>query len=101
VGKAFAWFLSFTKLGKVVTPVQSFLSGKKAYISGSALAIPALLTIIGKFSQDDGGLPYLMSVTTTPEWVILMNGLGIMGLRAAITKAADPAQDPNTNVKGV
>lgn len=93
MGKIVAWFLSFTKLGKVVDPIQQFLSGKKAYLAGAGLAVPALVTIIQKFA--DHGLAYLMTVTSTPEWALLLNGLGIMGLRAAITKAADPEQDPN------
>lgn len=91
------WILAKTQLGKIVLPIQQFLSGKKAYLSGSALAIPALLTIITKFS--DQGMGYLLGVTTTPEWVVLMNGLAIMGVRAAISKAADPTKDPNVNVQ--
>lgn len=93
MNKIITWLLSITKIGKVVEPVQAFLSGKKAYIAGAGLAIPALLTILTKFSEQ--GVGYLVSVTGTPEWALLLNGLGIMGLRAAITKAADPAKDPN------
>lgn len=93
MNKMLAWFLSFTKLGKVVTPVQSFLSGKKSYLAGTAIVVPALVTIITKFS--DQGTSYLLGVTHTPEWMLLMNGLAVMGIRAAITKAADPSKDPN------
>lgn len=93
MGKALNWILSFTKLGKVVEPVQTFLSGKKSYLAGLALAVPGLLKIIQGFS--DGGVGYLMTVTHTGEFDMLMQGIGIMGLRAAITKAADPKKDPN------
>lgn len=99
MGKIVSWFLGFTKLGKIVTPVQQFLSGKKAYLAGAGLAIPALVTILTKFSND--GMSYLMGVTSTPEWALLLNGLGVMGLRAAITKASDPAKDPNAPPAGL
>lgn len=95
MGKVVAWFLSFTKLGKVVDPVQQFLSGKKAYLAGAAIAVPALITLITKFS--DQGMAYLLTMTHTPEWTLFMNGLAVMGLRAAITKAADPTKDPNAS----
>lgn len=94
MNKILTWFLSFTKLGKVVEPVQQFLSGKKAYLAGAGLAIPALITILTKFSEQGTG--YLLTITGTPEWALLLNGLGVMGLRAAITKAADPSKDPNS-----
>ena len=93
MGKIVAWFLKLTKVDKVVEPVQSFLSGKKSYLTGLALAIPALITMLQSFSE--GGMTYLLTMTHTPEFMVLMNGLAIMGLRAAITKAADPAKDPN------
>lgn len=96
MGKLLNWVLSFTKLGKIVEPVQSFLSGKKSYLAGLALAVPALVTILTKFSEQ--GTAYLIGVTGTPEWTLLMNGLAVMGLRAAITKAADPTKDPNAPV---
>lgn len=91
--KVIVWFLGFTKLGKVINPAQRFLSGKKAYIAGLSIAIPALLTMIQRFS--DQGISYLLSIAGTPEFLEFMNGLGIMGLRAAISKAANPANDPN------
>lgn len=93
MGKALSWILGFTKLGKAVEPVQKFLSGKKAYIAGTGMAVPALVTIITKFS--DQGMGYLLTMTHTPEWALLLNGMAVMGLRAAITKAADPDKDPN------
>src|SRR5678815_1611384 len=93
MGKVFGWILSFTKAGKAANPVQKALSGKKSYLSGLALAVPALITILLTFS--DQGVPYLLHVSNSPEFMALMNGIGLMGLRAAITKAADPAKDPN------
>lgn len=93
--KILAWVLSFTKVGKVVEPVQRFLSGKKAYLAGAALVVPAAVSIATKFA--DQGLPYVMTISHTPEFDMLMQGIGIMGLRAAITKAANPAKDPNAN----
>lgn len=97
MGKVMAWILSFTKVGKVVEPVQKFLSGKKAYIAGIGLIVPALVEMVSRFS--DQGVAYLVTVPGTPEWALLLNGLGVMGLRAAITKAADPAKDPNIDTK--
>lgn len=93
MGKLLAWFLSFTKLGAIVEPVQKFLSCKKSYLSGIAIALPALIAIISNFA--DKGMSYLLTVPHSPEWTLLLNGLAIMGLRAAVTKAADPAKDPN------
>lgn len=91
--KVFAWFKSIKKLSAIIKAVQKFLSGKKAYISGVGLIIPALVDILTKFS--DQGISYLVGVTSTSEWALLLNGIGVMGIRAAITKAADPAKDPN------
>jgi len=90
MAKVLAWVLSFTKLDKVVTPVQKFLDGKKAYLAGAGIAIPALLIILQKFSEQ--GVSYLMTLASpsNPEWVALMNGIGIMGMRAAISKAVAP-----------
>jgi len=91
--KIIAWVISFTKVGKVVTPVQKAISGKKSYLAGISLIVPALITMIQSFS--DRGVAYLMEIPNTAEFVMFMNGLGLMGIRAAITKAADPAKDPN------
>lgn len=84
--KVLDWVLSKTKIGKVIGKVQDALKGKKAYIAGGALAIPALLTIVQNFS--DQGTGYLIGLTTTPEYTLLLEGLAVMGLRAAITKKA-------------
>lgn len=86
MSKILTWILSFTKIGKVVEPIQKFLVGYKSYLAGLALVIPALLTILQKFS--DQGLGYLTTITATEEWIMLVNGLGIMGIRAAIAKAS-------------
>lgn len=83
------WFLNLTKVGKVVSKAQETVSGYKSYLAGLGIAIPALITIVTKFS-DQGGA-YLLTVTSTPEWALLLNGLGIMGLRAAISKAGNGA----------
>lgn len=96
MNKLVTWILSFTKVGKVVDPVQKFLSGKKANIAGAAIAIPALVTMLTKFA--DQGTGYLVSIPTTEEFKQFMEGVGIMALRAAVTKAADPAKDPNAPV---
>lgn len=87
------WALGFTKLGKIVTPIQQFLSGKKVYLSAAAIGVPALVAMIEQFSNQ--GLGYLAVMTHTPEFKNLMEAIAAMGLRAAITKAVNPAQDPN------
>lgn len=86
LNKIVDWFLSLTKLDKIVTPVQNFLDGKKAYLAGSAILVPALVTILQNFSAH--GLGYLSGITTTPEYLAFLNGLAVMGLRAAISKAS-------------
>jgi hypothetical protein len=96
MGKVIAWFLKFTKVGKAVTPVQRFISGKKSYLAGAALAVPAAAAIALNFS--DRGIAYLTELPGTDEFRRLMEGIGIMGLRAAITKAAAPEKDPNAEV---
>lgn len=93
MNRVLTWILGFTKLGKVTEPVRKFISGKKSYLAGAGLAIPALMTILTRFS--DQGTGYLVIITSTPEWALLLNGLAVMGLRSAITKATDPAKDPN------
>lgn len=93
MGKAIAWILSFTKVGKVAEPVQKWLSGKGTYLSGAALAIPAFITILQKFSEQ--GLPYFGNLMQSPEWGALALGIGMIRIRGAITKAADPSKDPN------
>lgn len=93
MNKILTWVLGFTKIGKVAEPIQKFLSGKKAYLAGAGLAVPALVTILQNFSEQ--GLNYAVTLTGSPEWTLLLNGLAVMGLRAAVTKAVNPAKDPN------
>lgn len=93
MGKIITWVLGFTKLGKIVTPVQQFLSGKKVYLAAAAVAVPALVSMLDQFSSQ--GLGYLTIMTSTPEFKNLMEAIAAMGLRAAVTKAANPATDPN------
>lgn len=90
MSKFMAWILSATKVGKAIESVRSALWGKKTYIAGAATAVPALLTIITKFS--DQGTPYLLSLPSTEEFVALMAGIGMITGRAAITKAATPTK---------
>lgn len=93
MGKLLTWVLSFTKVGKVAEPVQKFLSGKKTNLAGLAIAIPALVIMIGKFA--DQGLGYLASVAGTEEFKQFMEGVALITVRAAIAKAGDPEKDPN------
>lgn len=79
------WVFGLTKVGKAVESFRGTLAGYKSYIFGAALAVPALLKIIVGFI--DGGSPYLLNVSDTEDYRLLMEGLSIMGLRAAISKA--------------
>lgn len=97
MNKIVAYVVSLTKLGKVIVPVQKFLSGKKAYMAGASLVVPALLIMIQNFA--DYGVEYLMRLPSTEEFRTFLEGIGIMGLRAAVTKAANPAKDPNASVQ--
>ncbi len=92
MNKVLGWILSKTRLVKVTDPVQKFLSGKKVYLAAAAIAIPALVTILSNFS--DNGMAYLLTITHTPEYRALMEAIAGMALRAAVTKAGDPAKDP-------
>lgn len=85
MGKIIDWVLSLTKLGKIVTPVQEFLDGKKSYLTGLGIAVPALVTILQNFSAS--GVQYLVGLPKTPEYGTLLMGLGLMFVRAAIAKA--------------
>lgn len=85
MNKLLSWVLSLTKLGKGVDKARGFLSGKKAYLAGAAMVVPALVTIITQFA--DQGTGYLLGVTGTEEFRLLLEGLSVMGLRAAIAKA--------------
>lgn len=93
MNKALAWLIGTTKVGKGIFAAQQFVSGYKTYLGAAGLGIPALVTIVMKFSEQ--GTPYLMGVMATPEFRSLMEAVTAAGLRAAVTKAADPKQDPN------
>ena len=88
MNKIVTWFLGFTKLGKVSEKVQGWLSGKKAYLAGTGMMIPALITIISAFA--DQGMGYLTGIHGTPEFKQLMEGWAIIALRAGLAKAAKP-----------
>jgi hypothetical protein len=96
MNKLVAWILGFTKLGKVAEPVQKWISGKGTYLSAAAAGIPALIIIIQKFA--DQGLPYLSTVLTSPEYITLCAAVATVRIRLAITKAANPAKDPNSPI---
>lgn len=85
LSKIVDWILSLTKLDRIVTPVQAFLDGKKSYLAGAAIIIPALVTILQNFSAH--GVGYLTGITATPEYLAFLNGLAVMGIRAAIAKS--------------
>lgn len=94
MNKIIGWILSLTKIGKAIEPVQKFIGGYKTYIAGLGIAIPALLVMINNFG--DQGAAYLTTVSTSPEWLAFMNGLGLMGLRAAVSKQGAPTVPTTT-----
>lgn len=85
MSKFLAWIIGGTKVGKAANSAQGWMKGKKTYLAGAALAIPAIIAILNGFA--DQGLPYLVSVAKTPEFVQMMEGFSIMTLRAGISKA--------------
>ena len=93
MNKMLTWILSFTKVGKIVEPIQKWVSGKGTYLSAAAAGIPALIVIVQKFGEQ--GIGYLPTMTTSMEWVTLCGALAAVRLRIATTKAADQAKDPN------
>lgn len=84
MGKVFEWVLGLTKVGKNINFVREKLMGYKTYIAGAALALPAILKIVQSFT--DEGTPYLLRLTSTPEYAMLLNGIGFITGRAAISK---------------
>lgn len=86
MNKLLASILSFTKIGKVATKVQTIIAGYKTYIVGAGIAVPALLTILNNYGEQ--GTPYLLGVSGTPEYTQLLAGLGVITGRAAISKMA-------------
>ena len=85
--------LEWTKLGKASKSVQQFISGKGTYLSAAAAGIPAFIVILQKFGEQ--GMAYLPTMTTSPEWLTLCGAIAAVRLRLAVTKAANPAKDPN------
>jgi hypothetical protein len=84
MNKLFGWVLGLTKVGKVINGARDFLAGKKTYVAGAALALPAILTIVQSFA--DQGSSYLLTLTTTPEYQHLIEGIGFITGRAALGK---------------
>lgn len=93
MNKILTWILGFTKIGKISEPARKWVSGKGTYLSAAAAGIPALIVIIQKFGEH--GLGYFSTMMTSPEWITLCGAIAAIRLRLAVTKAADPAQDPN------
>lgn len=93
MNKIIGWVLGFTKIGKVIEPVQKLLSGWKVHLAGAALWVPALLTILDGVANS--GMQYLVNVVGTPEWGRLMEGIAFSAGRAAITKGFNKQKDPN------
>lgn len=75
-----SWFLEQTKVGRGVASVQAFLDGKKQIIASVATAVPATALILKNFS--DQGMPYLLQIAHTPEF--LAASAGWMGLFNAL-----------------
>lgn len=71
-----AWFLNFTKIGKTVKAVQDFLDGKKQYIAGLAVLLPAAIKIVDNFRM--GGLDYLIGATHSPEYLAAAGALAVL-----------------------
>ncbi len=84
MNKLLAWILGKTKVGTIIDKSRELLAGKKTYIAGAALAVPALITVIQNFS--DQGAGYLLGITATPEYQHLLEGIGFITGRAAIGK---------------
>lgn len=86
--KIVTWILGFTRIGKIIEPVQKFLDGYKAYLAGTALMVPALVVILTRFSESGAG--YLAGIMSTAEFKSLMEGWAIIALRAGIAKGSPP-----------
>jgi len=76
MNRILGWVLGFTKVGKVITSVKNWLDGKKQYIAGFATALPASFTILQKFSEE--GTPYLLRLSSTPEFAAAGLGWGLV-----------------------
>ena len=82
--KMMNWFIGKTKVGKGVSSAQDFLDGYKAYIAGAAMMIPGVLNLILDFQRD--GLPALTDLGHNPNYRLMLEGWGLMALRAGVAK---------------
>ena len=78
---------------KAIRSIQEFLSGKKTYLAGAALAVPALVEVLLAFA--DGGIKGIPGILKSETWMQLMAGVMAMTGRAAIAKAGSQVNDPN------
>jgi hypothetical protein len=72
---------------------QGFLSGKKTYVAGTILILQGLTCLIEQFSGLSGlaGVIGLLRSANENECLTkIAEGLGLMGLRAAMNKPAVP-----------
>ena len=89
---------------KTFETIRQFFDGKKQAIASLATALAATSTILAKLSGDGGGLHYLATIATTPEfaaagvgWIGFFNAMKGQKIRAengAILNALD-AQNPS------
>lgn len=99
MSKFIGWIIGFTKVGKAAKSVQGALEGKKQMIASLAAAIPATFTIILKFI--DLGTPYLVNLTSSPEfvaasagWIGLFNAIKIEKQRNEVRQIQVPVAPP-------
>jgi hypothetical protein len=80
MNKLIGWLANLTSVGKYVKKLlgwlanmtavgQAFFEGKKMMLASLGTAVTGTLTIIAKFSADDGGIQYLLHVASTPEFL--------------------------------
>ena len=89
------WLLSkLPVVGKLLGAVgktQKFLNGKKSYIAGSILLLQGLSCLVDQFVALQGAgaiVEYLKTIHANECLTKIAEGLGIMGIRAGIAKAA-------------
>lgn len=66
------FILKFTKVGKAAKTVQTAVDGKKQSIASLGTAIAGTLAVILNFGEQ--GVPYLMKVASTPEFLAASGG---------------------------
>lgn len=77
-----------------------FLDGKKSYIAGGGLILAGasmvLLDLVPVLAAKDAAsiLAFLTSAPSHPGVQKVLEGVGILGLRHAVAKAAAPAETP-------